>query len=107
MKKSTTKIMVIALVVVAVAVAVWYLLKGKKDDVVVVDKPNGNDIVVKYINGAGYLFDSLGSFIGSWRNKKDNSGNSGSSAPEAPPLIDFGEEEDEVDDFENYCGYEE
>ncbi len=66
----TKKIIVLTLVAVVVAIAVWYLLRGKTDDIIVTDQPENEDKYIKYINGIGYIFDSAGRLVDSIRNKQ-------------------------------------
>lgn len=62
MKKNTTKIIVLVLVVVAVAAAVLFLFKGKNAEVE--QLPEEDDRFVKWMNGVGYVFDSVGQLWG-------------------------------------------
>lgn len=84
MNKTTTKIVVLALVALAVCVAVWYLMRGKTtSDIVTVGDNSKDDKYVKYMNGIGYIFDSAGKFIGAFKGKNGNSTVSGTEKEDA------------------------
>lgn len=84
MSKKTTKIVVLALVALAVGVAVWYLMRGKTtSDIVTVEDNSKDDKIVKYMNGIGYIFDSAGKLVGAFKGKSGNSTVSGTEKEDA------------------------